>query len=87
MARIFSIYFEHETVQYSALITMRSTPFFTEYVLGMMDENLMELLPGNKIISTAADHFLFPNAEPIHSRSLMNDIISAVAGHLTTVRS
>ena len=87
MARIFNIYFEHEAVQYSALISMRTTPFFTEYMLGMMDENLMDRLPGNKIISTAPDHFLFPNAGPLHSRSLMNDIIRAVAGHLTAVQA
>ena len=33
MARLFSIYFEYLGLPYSAMVSVRSTPFFNEYVL------------------------------------------------------
>mgnify|MGYP001413824318 CR=1 FL=1 len=82
MARIFNIYFTHGDVVRSAVVSVRQTPFFTEYTLNNFDEELEGLLPGNKIISKGPDHFIFQNAGPSDSSELMQSIIKAVAEHL-----
>lgn len=82
MARIFNIYFSHNDLQHNAVVSVRSTPFFTEYVLSNFDDELLQLLPGNKILSTGPDHFVFLNANQEHSRELMHEIIRAVCEHL-----
>ena len=82
MARIFNIYFPHGDLVHSAIVSVRSTPFFTEYTLTNFDEQLLQHLPGNKIISRAADHFIFQNASEEHSTELMTSIIKAVTEHL-----
>jgi hypothetical protein len=82
MARIFNIYFNYNELSYNAVVSVRSTPFFTEYTLSNFDENLLQLLPGNKILSTGSDHFVFQNANQEHSMDLMKEIIRAVSEHL-----
>jgi hypothetical protein len=82
MARIFSIYFSHDNLVHSAVVSVRSTPFFTEYTLTNFDEQLLLHLPGNKIISKSAGHFIFQNASEEHSTELMMSIIKAVTEHL-----
>jgi len=82
MARIFNIYFAFEGMMYNAVVSVRSTPFYTEYTLNNFNEVLLELLPGNKIVSQAPDHFVFQNASPENSIALMNAIIKAVAEHM-----
>jgi len=82
MARIFNIYFSHNEIVHNAVVSVRSTPFFTEYVLSNFDDDLLPLLPGNKILSTGPDHFVFRNANQEHSMELMNAIIKAVCEHL-----
>jgi hypothetical protein len=82
MARIFNIYFPHENLVRSAIVSVRKTPFFTEYTLTNFDEELLLYLPGNKIISRSPEHFIFQNASVEHSTELMKAIIKAVAEHL-----
>jgi hypothetical protein len=82
MARIFNIYFAFEGMMYNAVVSVRSTPFHTEYTLTNFDDSLLELLPGNKIVSQSPDHFVFPNASSGSSTLLMDSIIKAVAEHM-----
>ena len=84
MARIFNIYFTYDGRTYSAVVSVRTTPFFTEYNLNNFSEELTELLPGNKIISRGAGHYVFQNAGNEHSPLLMEAIIRAVSEHLHT---
>jgi hypothetical protein len=82
MARIFNIYFDFDGTVYNAVVSVRSTPFFTEYTLNNFDENLLKLLPGDKILSRSPNHFTFKNATSENSTTLMNAIIKAVTEHL-----
>ena len=85
MARIFNIYFNYNDTSHNAIVSVRTTPFYAEYTLNIVDESLLAYLPGNKIISPSPKHFVFPNATPENSVSLMNEIIKAVKNHLLTV--
>ena len=67
---------------YNAVVSVRSTPFHTEYTLNNFDDELLELLPGNKILSKSPDHFVFQDASSENSILLMNSIIRAVAEHM-----
>jgi hypothetical protein len=82
MARIFNIYFAFEGMMYNAVVSVRSTPFHTEYTLNNFDDQLLQLLPGNKILSKAPGHFIFQNASSEDSTDLMNAIIKAVSEHM-----
>jgi hypothetical protein len=82
MARIFNIYFAFEGMMYNAVVSVRSTPFHTEYTLNNFDDGLLELLPGNKILSQSPDHFVFQDASSSTSTLLMDSIIKAVAEHM-----
>ena len=87
MARIFNIYFSYHEQMYSAIVSVRTTAFFTEYTLNNFNEELLELLPGNKIISRGPDNFIFQNANTQHPDELMNAIIKAVSEHLQTTEA
>jgi hypothetical protein len=87
MARIFNIYFPHENLVHIAVVSVRSTPFFTEYTLTNFNEELLLFLPGNKIISREPDHFVFQNASKEHSLELMTAIIKAVSEHLHATKA
>lgn len=87
MARIFNIYFAFEGMVYNAVVSVRSTAFLTEYTLNNFDDELMALLPGNKILSQAPDHYVFQNATSDNSIALMNAIIKAVAEHMLSVNA
>lgn len=82
MARIFNIYFNYNELSYNAVVSVKTTPFLTEYILSNFDEDLLAMLPGNKILSTSSEHFVFQNATQNHSMELMKEIIRAVAEHL-----
>lgn len=82
MARIFNIYFFYEGMMHNAIVSMRTTPFFTEYTLTNFNEQLLELLPGNKILSQSPGHFVFQNASSGNSAVLMDAIIKAVSEHM-----
>lgn len=85
MARIFNIYFEFDGMVYNAVVSVRSTAFLTEYTLNNFNEELLLLLPSNKILSQAPGHFVFQNASSENSTALMNAIIKAVAEHMQGV--
>lgn len=68
------------------MVTVRTTPFFIEYVLSGLEANLLLLLPGNTIISPSPKQFHFSNATPENSKVLMNILIKAVEEHLQAVR-
>lgn len=82
MARIFNIYFAFDGMMYNAVVSVRSTPFHTEYTLNNFDDELLALLPSNKILSKSSAHFVFQNASSENSTQLMNAIIKAVAEHM-----
>lgn len=84
MARIFNIYFSHEGSSYSAMVSIRETPFFTEYTLNNFDENILNQLPTNKIIARSGESFIFQNAPLETITPLMNEIISALTRHVET---
>jgi hypothetical protein len=46
------------------------------------DEEILQALPGNKIISTSADHFIFQHASAHEPNPLMKEILSAVSQHI-----
>ena len=83
MARIFNIYFTYNDTQHNAMVSVRKTPFFTEFTLNS-DEELMQELPGNKIISTSSNQFIFQHASSQQVTPLMEEIIRAVSQHLQT---
>lgn len=72
---------------YNAVVSVRSTAFLTEYTLNNLDDELMALLPGNRILSQAPDHYVFQNATSDNSIALMNAIIKAVAEHMLSVNA
>lgn len=84
MARIFNIYFEYEGMAYNAMVSVRATPFFTEYTISAGEE-LMQQLPGNKIASKGPDHYVFLNADKAGPTKLMDSIIQALSRHLQAV--
>lgn len=84
MARIFSIQFDYEGSVHTAMVSVRTTPFFTEYSINMLDEELMQQLPGNKIVSTESNHLAFLNTSPREVSPLMESILNAVSHHLQT---
>ena len=84
MARIFNIYFNYDNSSYHAVVSVRTTPFYTEYSLNIISEDLLAGLPGNKIISLSPDNFVFQNAQTHHSMELMDAIIVAVKDHVHT---
>ncbi len=85
MARLFTISFEYNNDQYNLLVTVKTTPYYMEYTLANLTDELQALLPGNKLISPSPKAFIFPNATAAHSRSLMNAISQAVSQHLQTI--
>lgn len=84
MARIFTINFTYENMPHTAMIAVRQTPFFSEYSISMLPEEIMQQLPGNKIISTGSNQLLFANATLDETSELMNEVLRAVAEHLQT---
>lgn len=82
MARIFNIYFNYNGRLHNAIVSVRSTPFLSEYTLNNLGDELQSLLPGNKILSRGPGHFVFQHATALNSAELMNAIIRAVAEHL-----
>ncbi len=85
MARIFSIQFLHEDIPQTAMVSVRSTPFFIEYKISMMNEEVLKMLPGNTIISSSPNQFVFANAAFDESTELMQDIIRAISNHSHTL--
>ena len=84
MARIFNIYFTYDDILHNAIVSVRITPFFTEYIIGNLDEDLRVMLPDNKIFSQSPGQLFFQNITAEHSVELMNVIIKNINRHLHT---
>ena len=82
MARIFNIYFTYEDELRSAIVSMRSNPFFTEYILGNVDPDLCSLLPSHCTITGYSGQLFFQNPSVHNSPELMNSIIKSLRNHL-----
>ena len=82
MARIFNIYFVYDNELHNAIVSVRSTPFFTEYILGNLDAEVRSLLPGNCIVSTLPGSLVFKDANDKHPSQLMEAILQSLARHL-----
>ena len=82
MARIFNIYFTYEGILHNAIVSVRITPFFTEYVLGNLDEELRIHLPDNKIFSQTPGHLFFQNITDDSSVELMNILVKTITRYL-----
>ena len=86
MARIFSIQFLHKDVLQNAMISVRETPFHTEYRITMLDDSLADLLPSDKIISPAPGTFFFANTLIKDYSEVMKNIIRAISSHIHSVQ-
>ncbi len=82
MAHLFSIQFDYQGISHNALVNVRTTPFFTEYHLGMLNEDVLNQLPGNKILSSSPVHYVFANHRSTASKQLMNEIIGAISEYV-----
>jgi hypothetical protein len=85
MARLFSINFYYNGNAQTAMVTVRKTPFFTEYQLGMLDEEVLNQLPDNRILSSSPLHFVFASHNSNASKELMNEIIRSIADHVQAI--
>jgi hypothetical protein len=86
MARIFNIYFTYNGTVLNGMVSVRTTPFYREYTLSFSDE-VMELLPCNKIISTTPNQYQFLHSSNASATPLMQEVIRAVAEHLQTTEA
>lgn len=82
MARIFSIHFTYHGALQHAMISVRTTPFFMEYTVAMLDESIAAQLPNNKMISTSKGSVVFSDSTDENSPALMQEIIQAVTVQL-----
>lgn len=87
MARIFSISFPYGGMEHNAMVTVRTTPFFTEYTINVFDDDLSELLPNNKVISTSPNSFTFSDSTSENVPQLMNSILKAISGHVHSLQA
>ena len=86
MARIFSIQFTYKDLLQNAMVSVRETPFHTEYKITSLDDDLAQLLPSDTIVSTAPGHFIFPNVLLKNYNDLMKDIIKAISVHIHSLQ-
>ena len=87
MARIFSIDFAHNGMTCHAMVTVRNTPFFTEYSIQISDEDVAALLPNNKIISVHKNSYEFSDSVARNAPSLMTELIHAISDHVRTLHA
>ncbi len=86
MARIFSIQFFYRGSLHNAMISVRETPFHTEYKIAMPDDLLKSELSSDKVVSTAQGHFVFANVLLQNYSGLMKEIIKAISGHVLSLQ-
>jgi hypothetical protein len=84
MARIFSINFSYAGMNHSAMVSVRSTPFYTEYSINSLNEDLLELLPSTKIISSSPNQYFFEHIPKDKTTPLMDVLIKQVSLHMRT---
>ncbi len=80
MARLFTINFHYQGQDYSAKITVRQTPFFTEYNICPFDEALFRSLHSHTIVSDTNEQFRFLDC--LEETELMTLIRISVTEHL-----
>jgi hypothetical protein len=85
MTRIFSISFTYHGNVYNAMVNIRSATSYKEFELIMMDDYILGLLPGKKIILTKENNFEFENASKNQSTELAKEIISSIAAHMQVI--
>ena len=85
MSRIFNIYFSFNDTDHNGIVSVRKTPFFTEYTL-QFEDDLMVQLPCDKLISTSTGNFFFQHASQ-QSSPLMEEVIKAVSNHLQALEA
>ncbi|MDQ3681981.1 MAG: hypothetical protein M3352_02770 [Bacteroidota bacterium] len=85
MARLFSIQFDYQGIGYNAMVTVRTTPFFTEYQLSMLDEEVLNQLPDKRILSSSPMHYVFASHNSNASKDLMNEILRSIADHVQAI--
>jgi len=86
MARIFSIQFYYKELLHNAMISVRETPFFTEYKVSLLNDAFKNELSSDKIISTAQGHFAFANVLLQNYSGLMKEIIKAISYHIHSLQ-
>ena len=82
MARIFSIEFFYNDAPHRALITVRKTPFHTEYKITLQSNELDHLLLSDKIVSLQPGTLVFANVSQQEYNDIMKKILTAVADHI-----
>ncbi|RPD51930.1 hypothetical protein [Paracnuella aquatica] len=87
MARIFTIFFEHENTTYNAMVSVRETHLLTEYILSIPDDRLERQLPSNRLIQLESGELVFVPGQLQPPNLLMQAISKAVAEHLQLVKS
>jgi hypothetical protein len=85
MARIFTIFFEHEGSTYNALVGVREVHLHKQYELSILDEPLNQQLPSKKLYVNEAGQLAFMHSHQQPVTSLMKTIIGAVKEHLQLV--
>ncbi|GAB4091423.1 hypothetical protein [Flaviaesturariibacter terrae] len=83
MARIFTIRFTYEGLDYSALITERVRPIATEYSLSMLDSEIAGMLEDQKIYLLPTGALSFYKQEGLPGR-LAESILQAITLHVST---
>jgi hypothetical protein len=81
MARIFSIDFFLEGNTHHAMISVRTTPFHTEYTVSMLEPKLAAQLLSDRIVSSAPGQFNFQNVPLNNYTRLMHELVRAVSDH------
>jgi hypothetical protein len=82
MARIFTIDFSFENALHHAIVSVRETPFHTEYKITLQSPQLNELLLSDKILSPQPQTFLFANVATHEYNPLMKEVLVAVSGYI-----
>jgi len=86
MARIFSISFNHFGNSYNAIVSVKENPFYTEYNVNLLDEELSGFLTSSKIISSAPGQFSFFNVGRENYTPLMKEVLHAVSEHINMLQ-
>lgn len=66
---------------------MRPTPFATEYTISMLEDDLMDALPGNRILSAEPGKFVFAHHNGVSPTTLQQSVLRAISEHVQTHRS
>lgn len=82
MARIFTIYFDHENDTYNAMVRVREAARHTEFLLKVQDDGLQRQLPSDRLIATESGDLKFVAGAFQQPTQLMRNIKDAVVKYL-----